>query len=115
MNALAVLEYILILNGLLHLRGGYYMLWKIVATVQTYYRQSTCSHGPWLKDFFTLIPNNESAHCKKCWKIANQSAVLCRIETKEEYVERASEGGLYPRKLAEDTYDSFFTLIRDRS
>jgi len=67
------------------------MLWKIVATLRTRWKQATCLHGPWLRDFYSVLPGNvPSAHCKQCWKTVSAASVVSREETREEYIARAT-------------------------
>jgi hypothetical protein len=67
-------------------------LWqKLCATAHTMWVQATCHHGPWLRDVYSVLPRNvPSAHCKRCWKTVPQASVLCRDETRAEYIARAA-------------------------
>jgi hypothetical protein len=70
------------------------MFVKILATIHTMWTQLNCDHGPWIKDQYSRIYGTDSAHCQKCWKTKPAHAVNAREETLEEWMLRATKGGL---------------------
>lgn len=88
------------------------LLQKIVATIQTRWNQARCKHGPWIRDWY-LTDGKRTCHCLNCFKGATEgsfSYALSRDETRNEWLERATKGGL-PLRQAEAVWTEFKTSL----
>lgn len=70
------------------------MIQKVVWSIQSWWRQYNCHHGPWLNDRYSLLGDTPSAHCKKCWKTLPQYRVMSRDERIDEWLIRAANNGM---------------------
>ncbi len=73
------------------------MFKKLLATIETWWTQKQCSHGPWVIDWTLTDDGKRTCHCQKCWKQAVEGSPtfkLARKETFEEWIHRALENGM---------------------
>ncbi len=81
---------------------------KIVATIQTRWKQYRCRHGPWTIDWH-MTNGKRTCHCSKCWKRAYEGTFaykMARKETFEEWIHRAVGNGMSLQQ-AQDVWVEF--------
>jgi hypothetical protein len=80
------------------------MIQRVIWAIQGWWKQLNCSHGPWLNDRYLVLGDTPSAHCKKCGKTYPQYRVLSRDERVDEWLIRATNGGM-PVEIALKEWD----------
>ncbi len=72
------------------------LLDKVLATINTRWRQFRCHHTTWIRDRYKTN-GKRTCHCKQCWKTQNEDSFaykMARNEYYEEWIERAMQGGM---------------------